>query len=372
MALSYWEYKTWFTDVDFTIVGSGITGLSCALELREMYPKAKILILERGAMPQGASTKNAGFACFGSVSELLADLKTYTEEELLNLVEMRVKGLEVLKNRLGEQALGFKKHGGYELFFQSQQDLYETCLDSVGRVNRLLQPLFNNAIFSIKPNAQNFGNIQPKLLFNKEEGELDTGRLMRALVDLAQNNNIPILNNCTVESYNDLGDTVALKTSQADFKTRKLLIATNGFAHKLGVSRVQPARNQVLITKPIKNLHFKGTYHLDEGYTYFRNIDDRILLGGGRNLDFTDEQTDSFGTTTAIQQYLERVLTETILPERLFEIEHRWSGILGVGDQKQPILKPLSANVFCGVRLGGMGIAIGSLAGKKLALLANE
>ncbi|PHR89997.1 MAG: FAD-dependent oxidoreductase [Leeuwenhoekiella sp.] len=372
MALSYWEYKTWFTNVDFTIVGSGITGLSCALELREIYPKAKILILERGAMPQGASTKNAGFACFGSVSELLADLKTHTEDELLNLVEMRIKGLEVLKKRLGEQAIGFKKHGGYELFFRNQQDLYETCLDSVERVNRLLQPLFNDAIFSIKSNAQNFGNIQPKLVFNKEEGELDTGNMMRALVNLAQHHNIQILNNCTVENYTDLGDTVVLKTSLAEFKTRKLFIATNGFAHQLGVLNVEPARNQVLVTKPIKNLRLRGTYHLDEGYTYFRTIDDRILLGGGRNLDLKGEQTDSFGTTTQIQQYLERILAETILPGRCFEIEHRWSGILGVGDQKKPLLKTLSANVFCGVRLGGMGIAIGSLVGKKLAGLVKN
>ncbi len=294
-------------------------------------------------------------------------LTIHTEEELLNLVEMRIKGLEVLKSRLGFEAIGFKKHGGYELFFQNQQDLYETCLDSVNYINGLLKPLFNEAVFSIKSNTQNFRNIQPKLLFNKEEGELDTGKMIKALVDLAQLKNIQILNTCSVEDYQDLGDSVTLKTSLAEFKTRKLFIVTNGFAQQLGVSRVQPARNQVLITKPIKNLHLKGTYHLDEGYTYFRAIDNRILLGGGRNLDFTGEQTDSFGTTTQIQSYLEHVLTEVVLPNTKTQIEHRWSGILGVGDQKQPIIRPLSENVFCGVRLGGMGIAIGSLLGKELA-----
>ena len=50
-----------------------------------------------------------------------------------------------------------------------------------------------------------------------------------------------------------------------------------------------------------------------------------------------------------------------------FEIEHRWSGIMGVGQQKKPIVKQLSNNVYCGVRLGGMGVAIGSLIGKELA-----
>jgi hypothetical protein len=40
---------------------------------------------------------------------------------------------------------------------------------------------------------------------------------------------------------------------------------------------------------------------------------------------------------------------------------------MGVGQQKKPIVKPVGNHVFCGVRLGGMGVAIGSLVGKELA-----
>ena len=103
---------------------------------------------------------------------------------------------------------------------------------------------------------------------------------------------------------------------------------------------------------------------------YFRNIDNRILFGGGRNLDFLAEQTTEFGETELIQNQLEKLLKEIILPNEKFEIERRWSGIMGVGNRKSPIVRPLSSNVFCGVRLGGMGIAIGSLVGKELAELA--
>ena len=44
---------------------------------------------------------------------------------------------------------------------------------------------------------------------------------------------------------------------------------------------------------------------------------------------------------------------------------------MGVGNQKKAIVKPISSNVFCGVRLGGMGVAIGSLVGKELAELID-
>jgi hypothetical protein len=60
-------------------------------------------------------------------------------------------------------------------------------------------------------------------------------------------------------------------------------------------------------------------------------------------------------------------LKTTVLPGSNYEVEYRWSGIMGVGNKKRPIVKQISNNVFCGVRLGGMGVAIGSLVGKSLA-----
>ena len=100
MKFSYWENKTWLSNIDFVIVGSGIVGLNCALELREKYPKSKILILEKGIMPQGASSKNAGFACFGSTSELLNDLNNHSQEEVVELVTKRWEGLQLLRRIL--------------------------------------------------------------------------------------------------------------------------------------------------------------------------------------------------------------------------------------------------------------------------------
>jgi glycine/D-amino acid oxidase-like deaminating enzyme len=162
-----------------------------------------------------------------------------------------------------------------------------------------------------------------------------------------------------------------LETNQFQLKTNKLFVATNAFAQQLNIPEVKPARAQVLITKPIKNLHIKGTFHLEKGYYYFRNINNRILLGGGRNLDFKTEETTTFGETEIIQNKLESILKTIILPNKPFEIEHCWSGIMGVGSQKKPIVKAVSGNVFAGVRLGGMGVSIGSLVGGELANLID-
>jgi glycine/D-amino acid oxidase-like deaminating enzyme len=367
MNLSYWEYKTWLSNIDFAVIGSGIVGLNCALQLKNKFPKAKILVLEKGILPQGASTKNAGFACFGSISEIIADLKTHSEEAVFQLVTKRWEGISLLRKTLGDKKIGYQNYGGHELFLNNAQELYQHCLEKLMEINRLLRPIFKNDPFRPHANSFHFNGIQEKYITNSFEAQLDTGKMMSALLFKAQKMGITILNAIAVENFEAQDDAVAVQTNRFEFKAKHLLIATNGFARKFGIEEVKPARAQVLITKPISNLPIKGTFHLEEGYYYFRNIDNRILLGGGRNLDLKGEETSEFGETDLIQNQLEKMLREIILPKTAFEIERRWSGIMGVGDHKQPILRQLSKNVYCGVRLGGMGIAIGSAVGRDLA-----
>ena len=135
--ISYWEQKTFFNDIDYIIIGAGIVGYSTALSLRKLSPTAKILILERGNLPSGASSKNAGFACFGSLSELIDDLKTHSEEEVIQLVQKRWNGLQLLRKRLGDATLDFKPYGGYELFLQDDDATYSECLQKMPFLNEI-------------------------------------------------------------------------------------------------------------------------------------------------------------------------------------------------------------------------------------------
>ncbi|UMY66193.1 MULTISPECIES: FAD-binding oxidoreductase [unclassified Flavobacterium] len=367
MNLSFWEWKTWFSDVDYTIVGSGIVGLHAALRLRERFPESTILVLEKGILPEGASTKNAGFACFGSLSEILDDLRTHSEEEVVQLVTKRWQGLQLLRKRVGDAALDFRPYGGYELFLSEDKHLYDECFARMAYVNDLLRPVFRADVFSREVDRFGFGNIHEYTLFNPFEGQLDTGKMMQALLRMAVAQGIHVLTSVEVQNHIEHADGVEVVLPGASFKTHKLLYATNGFAGSLTGGAVKPARAQVLVTKPIPGLDIKGTFHFDRGYYYFRNIGDRILFGGGRHLDFEGETTTEMGQTEIIQQRLEQLLKDVILPGTPFEIERRWSGIMGLGAVKKPIVEALSSHVYCGVRLGGMGVAIGSLIGEELA-----
>jgi len=66
-----------------------------------------------------------------------------------------------------------------------------------------------------------------------------------------------------------------------------------------------------------------------------------------------------------IQEHLLRWLNDHIYELHESQIEHQWSGILGVGKEKYPIIKRHSADMILALRLGAMGVAIGTEVGKK-------
>ena len=48
-------------------------------------------------------------------------------------------------------------------------------------------------------------------------------------------------------------------------------------------------------------------------------------------------------------------------------IDHHWTGHLGIGENRWPVVKQVEDGLWCAVRMGGMGVAIGCAMGKKLA-----
>jgi gamma-glutamylputrescine oxidase len=373
MSHSYWENNEFFNNIDFAIIGSGIVGLSTAIHLKKKHPSAKIIILEKGYLPAGASSKNAGFACFGSPSEILNDLQHSTQEDVFKLVEMRMQGLESLKAICGTAEIDFQQNGSYEVFGDAEQRLFEQCSEQLNELNKILFPIFKSEVYSHKDESiAEFGfNKVNHLIFNRFEGQIDTGKMIHRYLDIAKSMGIDIFNGMEVIKLSENNNSVLISLiNQEQLKCKSVFVATNGFAKSiLPELNVQPARAQVLITKPIENLSIKGTFHMMEGYYYFRNIHNRILFGGGRNLDIKGETTSKLETTELIQTQLKHYLNEIILPNTEFEIDYSWSGIMGVGESKNPIVRSISPGIHCGVKMGGMGVAIGTSIGKQLSEL---
>ncbi len=401
MAISVWEQSTYFAPKDLVIVGCGFVGLWTAYEAKQKNPKLNITILERGVIPSGASTRNAGFSCFGSVSELMYDVQLMGEAAMLETVKMRYDGLQRIQKVFKSKEIDYNQWGGYELFegkktvkdkkgkapksnkgaSNETSELYDISKleNDIAYLNKILAPALktpkkNGKYLPIYTNASKeikklgFQGIEA-LAFNQMEGQLNSAKLVLALQKAVQAKGVQILFSTEVKKFKPHKKGVTITTNlDAPLETKQFLICTNGFAKQLMPNLdVVPARGQVFITEPIKNLKFKGCFHFDEGYYYFRNLGNRLLLGGARNADFKNENTYSLDTSDTIQKVLEQFMMERILPKgsKKPKIELRWSGTMGMGKIKKPIIEQLQPNVYCAVRMSGMGVAIAPIVAQR-------
>ena len=375
--LSFWEKQS-LLRYDMIIIGGGIVGLSTAMAIKEKAPKTRVLVLERGILPTGASTKNAGFACTGSLTEIIDDLTIMSETELLQLVELRQKGLKKLRKRLGDDKIAYAENGSWELINNNPEQA--GAIERIDDVNEKLKPVLGSKAFEVFPYSSmkdDFGfneNSVQYIIRNNCEGELNSGMMMRALIDLCLIHGIEIKTGCQVDRIEEVESEVQVVVKhtyineEIRFSARQMGICTNAFARQFYTELdIKPGRGQVLITEPIPQLRFKGIYHFDKGYYYFRRLGDSVLFGGGRNIDFVGEQTTEFAFNEKIRADLADKLQHIILPGIKFKIADWWTGIMAFGATKFPILKRSSNRISIAVRMGGMGVAMGSEIGDKLA-----
>jgi gamma-glutamylputrescine oxidase len=373
-ALSFWEKESFFAPADIIIAGSGFAGLWSAYYLKKANPSLSVTVVDRGSIPTGASTRNAGFACFGSITEMIADSRQMGEDRMLELVEMRFKGLKKIGKTFSNKEIGYKEYGGYELISDSQALDMNALRSHIDWLNRRLKKIINTQktfrLQNDKIAGFGFGGVQ-HLVENRSEGQLHPGKLCLALLRLVQSMGVTVLNNIEIKGFEKANGRLILHTDQPfTLSAGQLLICTNAFARQLLPQLdTEPARGQILVTSPIDNLSFKGTFHFDHGFYYFRDLGDRVLLGGARNKAMEAENSDQLIVTDTIQHELERFLRETILPGKTYTIDHRWSGIMGMGKDKQPILEKIEEGVYCAVRMSGMGVALAPVIGEKMAAL---
>ena len=372
MSLSYWEYQEIFTDIDFCIVGAGIVGSCTAIFLREQFPDAKIVILERGFLPSGASTKNAGFACFGSVSEILDDHDTMSSDEICDLIKLRIDGLNLLKSLCPLDVMDYHGWGGYEVFDDAYANVYT---EKIRTYNELVEEASGlKECFEVMPSRFGF-DFGKQVIFNKYEGQLNPVKMLFHLHQRIQREGTRILFGANIINYKMDDDQPSVQLENgALLSARNLVFCTNAFSKKFFPEyNVQAARNQVMVTSPIAAMPIKGTFHYDKGYVYFRNIGDRLLIGGARNIDLETETTDKFGSNEMIKNHLKKLVSEKILPGYGITYEQEWSGIIAVGDTKVPHIKKITDHCYAAFRLGGMGVAIGSKVAEKLtSLITNK
>lgn len=346
---------------DAVVVGAGLAGLGAAERLRRLRPHWRVLLLEQTPTLANASTRNAGFACFGTAGELLDELSTQPVEAVRARLAARWRGLQHLRQALGEAAIGYEPCGGYELF--TDAGAHRAALEFLPTLNGWLEQLTGEREV-YRPST----HLGHPVIANRLEAALDTGRLMATALTWAQGAGVELQLGAAVGR---LEPGALVLTSGARIASPRIVLATN--AHTAALSpevAIAPGRGYVCLTEPLGDLEWRGTWHYERGYVYFRHVDSpegvRLLLGGGRHLDFATERSTEPAINPRIRDYLfdfaERVLGVRVRGR----VAAEWVGVMGFGAEG-PVLRAQAPGLWVAAGLGGMGVARGLAFGAEAA-----
>lgn len=372
--VSFWEQK-WADKADIVVVGAGLVGLQSAIKLKTKFQHRKVWIVEAATLGSPASLRNAGFACFGSLGEIFDDAKSIGIDGALSLYENRYKGFLQLKNTYGETKIGYENSGGYEIFKKDETDIFETLISEIEPINQQLFQVHGQTAFQLKNAAPLGMNVLDKTIFSPPEGAIQTHLLYESVRNHALSLGIEIFSGFQLTDFQQLNSMkweLVFANSLVKMVANELIICTNGFTQKLLPELdVQPARGQVIVTKPLPSLSFRGIFHYDKGYVYFRSLGTRILIGGARNMAFDAEKTMEQSTSDYIINHLTDILENVIVPGEKPEIDYQWAGTMGMSSNRTPIIETLKPHLHCCVRMGGMGVALSAMASEKLVNLID-
>ena len=388
MPIGYWESEHLLAPADLTIIGSGIVGMSTALHYKKLRPHDKVRIMERDPIGEGGTTRNAGFACFGGPGEWLDDLEQLGQEGWLRLVEMRIQGLSTLLELHRPEDLDLRWTGGWELFNDDERGQLRSTevLEHIDVLNQAVQPLLESGLGGLNPErigqpaleldpyrAEAFGAHMAIHL--PWEGMLHTGKLVSSFHAALDAIGVQRLHGCAINGLTRLEGSRkcwSISTPRGDFESDRVAVCTNGFAQQLLPDlEVETAPNRVMVVKPDKGMPPTGCYHVEDGYLYFRTLEEgHVLFGGGRQFGIAWPTADALPReVNAVTAEWDRRLLESA--ERWLgacaHVTHRWTGWLGVGQDREPLIGSAAPGLHHAVRMGGMGIAVGSGIGKKLA-----
>lgn len=363
-------------DADVAIVGSGYTGLACAIHLAREFG-IKATLLEANRVAWGCSTRNGGQAQNSSGrltrSQWIARWGLDVARRLHAEIE---EGFETFEDLLRISPIDCEPQRGGHLYVAHRRRSFEKIAaessllnDAFGYATRVisgeeLRRDFVNEAEAVGAVHEPLGTgVHPaKLAF----GYLQMARALGARVHTAS----------PVRDIVQRGATFFLRTPGGTVKARAVAIATGAYT-SLGLTphlqgRCLPVLSNSLVTRPLTAAELESTgFRTRQVITdtrtlrfYYRLLpDNRVQIGSRSAITGAD------ATHPKHLQLLIDGLHRKFPPLRGIEIDYSWWGWVDVSHDMMPrIFRPdARRNLFYALGYGGNGVSYSAQAGRRMA-----
>jgi gamma-glutamylputrescine oxidase len=335
---------------DVAILGGGITGISAALWLaRAGIP---VSVLEARRVAAAASGRNGGFIADGT-TELYADaIERHGRERARRMWAFSVANhayAEQFLQELEEQnwRCDYRRTGSLKL--AASEGELATISKSVAlmREDGWQASMLEREELPARLQRSYHGGA-----FFPANGALQPVRFVTGLAQLAQQAGAATYEASPVMTIEQRSGYIELATPQGIMRAQQVILAANAWLPTLGkllgadwLARcITPTRGQVIATEPLSERILPYPCSANEGYQYWRQLEDRrLIVGGWRNRSFeTEARTYDESPYEGIQQHLDDfVHTALDLPDT--RIAARWAGIMAF----TPDTLPLTGQLPC-------------------------
>jgi gamma-glutamylputrescine oxidase len=356
---------------DVVVIGGGLCGTSAAYHLAQMG--VDVVLLEGRKLAQSASGRNAGFLLQGTAERYNRAVALMGRDRA-----KRIHGWSLDNHRLMAEAIeaesiacSYQRRGSLQLagsdlevaeLEESATMLREDGFSAVSLQQEALSPALQRAGFSM-------GVHMPA------DGELHPARFVRGVGAAAVRHGARLYEDSQVTALDaSCPGEVRVETARGAVNAAIAIVATNARAGELlpfFADKVDPVRGQMLATAPGPRL-FDCPIYANHGYDYWRqDEEDRVILGGWRNLDPDAEVGHEERVNDEIQAKMVAFLGSMGVQA---PVTHRWAGIMGFSRDGLPMVGPVpgTAGALAGVGFTGHGFGFAFLAGKALATQVLE
>jgi glycine/D-amino acid oxidase-like deaminating enzyme len=362
---------------EVVIIGGGFTGLSSAYHIKQRFPEKKIVLLEGARCGYGASGRNGGFC----IATSLLNWKQTDPERRQQDLEVSIYGLKHINRMISEHGV--------------ECDLEENGMLKVSMNEKQTQSLkeYSNGLSS-------FG-LNSTLLSGKElEGEiksplfvaglkvpygatLNPAKLVQGMKRVVEEMGVEVRERSVVTRVVP-GKTPLVDTELGDISAPVLVIALNGYAHKLGFfkNRVFPVSVFQIATEPLSKAQWdsigwqnrQGLSDMRALYSYSVPTADGRIVMGGSDFVYYDNDALSSGNDKAVTYRIKKNLIAYFPNLAGLQIEHTWGGTTAYTLGRVPSVGVMGdhENIYYGVGFDE-GVPSTQVAGRIIAdLLAGE
>ncbi len=338
--------------VDITVVGGGITGISCAFHLaKNGY---KVAVLEEQEVGSGATGASSGILYYGTGTDLKKATELFGKEKAPMLWKESKLSIDTMEKIIENNSIecDLRKPGALMVAKNEDEGSFLeqelAALKDIGFEGDILQSEELKTYFTQKEFVagllqNNVSQIAPGLF----------------AAGLAKTANLSVYNNSPLVNYKEEKDSVIIETPKAKVKSQKVVFATNrkpffGLENYFFIENSVILASKRLSKEQIRDIwpEHKIIWTAEDKYDIIYEHDSRAIL----------EFYYFKGARDKIKYYL---------PNFDFVQEYTWGDSWSKTNDWLPIMGKIKENIYAAIAMGDQGIVMGFTAGRKIVDLIS-